>query len=724
MKKTTFFSTLTMLLFFVGSNAWADESWVKTDPENLQTGDVVAIVDLTRDLVMPNDNGSSAAPAATAITFNEEKTELATEVADAWQWVVTTNALDTTFLFNVEGTENYLYCTNANNGLRVGKNENNVFTFRPDENGVQFLFNKGTGRYIGPYQTQDWRCYTSINNNIKGTVIAFFKKVTSGIVVAKPHISPAGGVFTEPQMVTITAEEGNSVFYTLDGTDPTNGSIPYTAPFIVNTNCTVKAIAYDGDSNASSIASAEFKFPQAMNTIAEVCAAATNDKEPVLINFNNWICTGVAGSNAYFTDGKNGILLYQSNHGFAMNDVLTGTAQVTLTIYNDCPELIGLTTATEGVTVSKGEGIAPMNVIIADLEKDMQGNLITLEGVTYNAAGNVFIDDDDNEIIPYNRFIALPELMDGKTYNVTGVAIWYRNAGKWEIAPRMAEEFKLITSQVVPVSSWSVESLMVNVNDSVSVQFTTNSDGAITYASSDTLVATVNQWGKITPVAKGVCTITAYVAESETYLPDSKSFTLIVTQDGYADAFFYYNDADIVGQGAPNTGAELTATRNDVITLYANKAYAKEGDNHIKIYGSKYEGEAEERTLTEPSYIRFTATAGYSIFKIVITATEEGYIKEWTDQFGTAAFIDGATATWEGDWDEVILTNQATSQARIKSIAVTYVDVEIVDAIHFTPTLSEGDGSIYDLSGRKISAEANSSLPKGIYIIGGKKIIK
>ena len=43
----------------------------------------------------------------------------------------------------------------------------------------------------------------------------------------------------------------------------------------------------------------------------------------------------------------------------------------------------------------------PLTVAISDLEKDMQGNLITLEGVTYNAAAGVFVDDDDNEIIPY-----------------------------------------------------------------------------------------------------------------------------------------------------------------------------------------------------------------------------------------------------------------------------------------------------------------------------------
>ena len=46
MKKTTSFSLLTMLLLllFAGgsSKVWAEDIWVKTDPTELQTGDVVA----------------------------------------------------------------------------------------------------------------------------------------------------------------------------------------------------------------------------------------------------------------------------------------------------------------------------------------------------------------------------------------------------------------------------------------------------------------------------------------------------------------------------------------------------------------------------------------------------------------------------------------------------------------------------------------------------------
>ena len=712
MKTTTSFSLLTMLLLllFVGgsSNVWAEDIWVKTDPTELQTGDVVAIADLTRQLVMPNDKGTALAPNAVAISFNDDKTEIAVTVEDAWQWVVTVGETDdgASFKFGVAGTENYLYCTNANNGVRVGTNENNVFTMKDD-----FLYNVATSRYIGPYQTQDWRCYTSINSNITGTVIAFFKKTENTSAVTRPVISPAGGVFSEAQTVTLTSE-GNTIYYTLDGTDPTNASTLYEAPFTVSSSCVVKAIAYDGSNNSSSVASADFRIITPITTIAELCAAATETDEPAIVQFNNWVCSGVAGGNAYFTDGANGILLYQNGHNFVLGDKLSGTATITLTTYNEAPEIKGLTKTTEGVTVEEGGEITPIPVVVSDLEKNMQGCVISLEGVTYDAAANAFIDDDDNKIVPYNRFITLPTLLDGKTYNVTGVAIWYKNNQVWEIAPRFEEEFVLVTSQVMPESSWNVEELLVDVNDEVSAVFTTNSDGVVTYTSSDTEVATIDESGNITLVGKGVTTITASVAETEAFLADSKSFTLTVTKDGYADITFTYNDADLLGQGASDVGAPVTATRNSILTLYMNRAYARDGNDHIKVYGSSTD---EEKG---PSRIELSVTEGYVITKIVLTATGSDYIKEWSEEYGNEVIINDATATWEGDRTKVTLTNQSTSQARIRTIAVTYVDLNKADAISM-PASVEDEGIIYNLAGQRLS-----KMQKGINIVGGKKVLK
>ena len=81
---------------------------------------------------------------------------------------------------------------------------------------------------------------------------------TSSAVV-RPEISPNGGTFSSSQSVTITcATSGSSIYYTLDGTTPSKSSTLYTGTFVLTSTTTVKAIAYDGDDNASSVATAVF----------------------------------------------------------------------------------------------------------------------------------------------------------------------------------------------------------------------------------------------------------------------------------------------------------------------------------------------------------------------------------------------------------------------------------------------------------------------------------
>ena len=134
-------------------NAFAD-SWVKTSASDLQTGDVVVIVDQTSSMAMSNDQGTAKAPVATAVTLNGDKSEISDEVADNLKWEVTVS--DGSYQFCVPGTEDYVYCTNTNNGVRVGTNANNAFTVYDNE-GVDFLVNTATTRYIGVYNNQDWR---------------------------------------------------------------------------------------------------------------------------------------------------------------------------------------------------------------------------------------------------------------------------------------------------------------------------------------------------------------------------------------------------------------------------------------------------------------------------------------------------------------------------------------------------------------------------------------
>ncbi len=163
-------------------------SWQLVEPADLVTGDIVVIVDTTTVTAMSNDQGSSKAPQATAITLNAAKNALADQPADNLQWKAVVE--DGSYAFVVG--EDSLYCIASNNGVRVSHNNPNTkFTIAQDEDKNNFLLNTATSRYIGVYlykgTPQDWRCYTSINANIKNTRTAFYKKVEGSIPVDEKY---------------------------------------------------------------------------------------------------------------------------------------------------------------------------------------------------------------------------------------------------------------------------------------------------------------------------------------------------------------------------------------------------------------------------------------------------------------------------------------------------------------------------------------------------------
>ena len=141
----------------------------KTNIENLTAGDVILIVN-SANKAMSNNNGTSSAPSATEVTITNNTIS---NPLDTLVWTFGKNGDNYKFLAGTSGS-NYLYCTNTNNGVRVGTNENNEFVI---DNG--YLKNVATSRYVGVYNNNDWRCYTSINNNISGQTFSYFKRTQS-----------------------------------------------------------------------------------------------------------------------------------------------------------------------------------------------------------------------------------------------------------------------------------------------------------------------------------------------------------------------------------------------------------------------------------------------------------------------------------------------------------------------------------------------------------------
>ena len=119
--------------------------------------------------------------------------------------------------------------------------------------------------------------FTASLNQVRATQIVVTVAETSEDFVATPVISGEAD-FMDNTTVTITAEEGLEVYYTLDGTDPTKASTKYTAPFELTATTTVKAIAYNGD-KASAVAEKTFT-KMTILTCAEAVALCTDPATP------------------------------------------------------------------------------------------------------------------------------------------------------------------------------------------------------------------------------------------------------------------------------------------------------------------------------------------------------------------------------------------------------------------------------------------------------------
>jgi prepilin-type N-terminal cleavage/methylation domain-containing protein len=127
--------------------------------------------------------------------------------------------------------------------------------------------NSGTFyKYNAPTNTT----YTLQSNLSNGDVYQYDStsnswSVLSGIQSA-PIFSPTSGAVVAGTSVTITSLHANTIYYTLDNSDPTTSSAQYTAPLIVNpySPITIKALAVRTGYSNSTIASAT--YTQAIQT--------------------------------------------------------------------------------------------------------------------------------------------------------------------------------------------------------------------------------------------------------------------------------------------------------------------------------------------------------------------------------------------------------------------------------------------------------------------------
>ena len=158
-------------------------TWKKIAFADITADDTIAIT-MTKDKttwVLPNDG--TAQKAAPAITGTVSGDTLTTTSESQFGWKVV-KSTDTFQLISASDSTKYLYSTTSNNGIRQGKGESHDWKVDATSG---YLFNVAQKRYVGVYNQQDWRSYTTIHDNIAGQTLNFWKLETtsarqSGIV--------------------------------------------------------------------------------------------------------------------------------------------------------------------------------------------------------------------------------------------------------------------------------------------------------------------------------------------------------------------------------------------------------------------------------------------------------------------------------------------------------------------------------------------------------------
>ena len=130
---------------------------------------------------------------------------------------------------------------------------------------------------------------TSSNKFMRLSEIVFYKKDGSDTQTASPSLTK-GGIFTaKPYAVTITNNEsGATVYYTLDGTDPTTESTSFTGEskqVEISETTTVKAMAVISDKENSNITSATYTYEESIANTLET--AYTTAQAIALIDANS-----------------------------------------------------------------------------------------------------------------------------------------------------------------------------------------------------------------------------------------------------------------------------------------------------------------------------------------------------------------------------------------------------------------------------------------------------
>ena len=261
----------------------------------------------------------------------------------------------------------------------------------------------------------------SSNVYVQLNKVTFYNNPSGPSSVATPVISGTTP-FVGSTQVSINCEtSGASIYYTLDGSDPSTSSTLYSDPFTINATTTVKAIAVlNGET--SNVATKTFTAIPAISSIAEFNDLTTGTNFKYTASNLVYIVSNAAGNNHYVQDGLKGMLIYGSlGQSYTAGDVIPSGFTGTRAVFNTAPEI----TNPDGFTASsQSTELIPVEITPSQVNMANFGRYMIIKNASFDTSTKTITAG--GETISYHTTFNNEIPTDGGIYDVIGVCGYYK----------------------------------------------------------------------------------------------------------------------------------------------------------------------------------------------------------------------------------------------------------------------------------------------------------